>query len=157
MNAAAAALKAASTSVVVTILSLLVGDRQQRRREAQTQRQDLNSRYLNPLRLHLVENYYRLTDVMQAADLAGGVYEPMLTIEQPEKISGKDAVWFNGTGCALASSAYLSACLFAQLKKVRDDFPYRPANARPAAWQRGSARCGVEFSKCQERGRPAVR
>ena len=124
MNAAAAALIAASTSVVVTILSLLVGDRQQRRREARTQRQDLNSRYLNPLRLHLVENYYRLTDVLQAADLADGVYEPMLTIEQPEQISGKDAAWFNGTGCALASAVYLSACLFAQLKKVRDDFPY---------------------------------
>jgi hypothetical protein len=124
MDAAAAALIAASTSVVVTVLSLLVGDRQQRRREARTQRQDLNSRYLNPLRLHLVENYYRLTDVLQAADLAGGVYESMLSIEEPEQISGKDAAWFNGTGCALASSVYLSACLFAQLKKVRDDFPY---------------------------------
>lgn len=38
--------------------------------------------------------------------------------------SGKDADWFNGAGCALASSLYLTACLFAQLKKVRDDFPY---------------------------------
>jgi hypothetical protein len=124
MNAAAAALIAATTSVIVTVLSLLLGDRQQRRREARTQRQDLNSRYLNPLRLHLVENYYRLSDVLRAADAAGGMYEPILTIDEPAHISDKDAAWFNGTGCALVSSVYLTACLFAQLKKVRDDFPY---------------------------------
>jgi hypothetical protein len=124
MDAAAAALIAAITSVIVTTLSLLLGDRQQRRREDRAQRQDLNSRYLNPLRLHLVENYYRLSDVLRTADAAGGMYEPMLTIEEPAHISDKDAAWFNGTGCALASSVYLTACLFAQLKKVRDDFPY---------------------------------
>jgi hypothetical protein len=48
----------------------------------------------------------------------------MDTIGDPAEISGMDAGWFNGTGCALASSLYLTACLFAQLKKVRDDFPY---------------------------------
>jgi hypothetical protein len=123
-SAAVVAVIAAVTSVVVTGLSLLLGDRQQRRREEQARRQDLNARYLNPLRLHLVESSYRLSDTVRQADAGGGRYEAALTVAEPAEISGKDATWFNGTGCALASSVYLTACLFAQLKKVRDDFPY---------------------------------
>ena len=124
VGAAVAAVIAAVTSVVVTALSLLLGDRQQRRREERASRQALNARYLNPLRLHLVENFYRLTDTVRQADVGGGRYEVVLAVSEPAEISAKDAAWFNGTGCALASSAYLTACLFAQLKKVRDDFPY---------------------------------
>lgn len=124
MDAAIAAVIAAVTSVVVTGLSLLLGDRQRRRGEERSQRQDLNARYLNPLRFHLVENHYRLADTLRRVDAEGGTCDGMLTISEPAEISGKDAEWFNGTGCALASSAYLTACLFAQLKKVRDDFPY---------------------------------
>ncbi len=75
MGAAVAAVIAAVTSVVVTGLSLLLGDRQQRRREEQARRQDLNARYLNPLRLHLVENYYRLTDTVRQAEVDGGRHE----------------------------------------------------------------------------------
>jgi hypothetical protein len=108
----------------VTVLSLLLGDRHQRRREERRQRQDLNARYLNPLRLHLVENHYRLADTLQRIDAQGGQYEAMLTIGDPAEISDKDAAWFNGTGCALTSSVYLTACLFAQLKRVREDLPY---------------------------------
>lgn len=129
VGAAVAAVIAAVTSVVVTGLSLLLGDRQQRRRAEQVRRQDLNARYLNPLRLHLVENYYRLTDTLRQADVGGGRYEAVLAVAEPAEISGKDAPWFNGTGCALASSVYLTACLFAQLQRVRDDFPYLQLDA----------------------------
>jgi hypothetical protein len=124
VDAAAAALIAAITSVVVTSLSLLLGERQQRRREERAQRQDLNARYLNPLRFHLVENHFRLAGTLRRVDTEGGRAEAMLTISDPAEISGKDAEWFNGTGCALTSAVYLTACLFAQLKRVRDDFPY---------------------------------
>jgi hypothetical protein len=61
---------------------------------------------------------------VRQADAGGGRYEAVLAVAEPAEISGKDAAWFNGAGCALASSVYLTACLFAQLKKVRDDFPY---------------------------------
>lgn len=125
MSAAAlAAMVAASTSVIVTVLSLLLGDRQQRQREDRVERQRLNAGYLNPLRLHLVENHFRLstTVAMTAAD--GGTAEAMLVVREPAEVSEKDAAWFNGTGCALVTSVYLTACLFAQLKKVREDFPY---------------------------------
>ncbi|MGW3020462.1 hypothetical protein [Streptomyces longwoodensis] len=48
----------------------------------------------------------------------------MLVIDDPADVSAKDAAWFTGAGCALMSSVYLTACLFAHLKKVREDFPY---------------------------------
>jgi Na+-transporting NADH:ubiquinone oxidoreductase subunit NqrC len=83
VGAALAAVIAAVTSVVVTGLSLVLGERQRRRREEQAQRQDLNAAYLNPLRLHLVENYYRLADTVRHADAAGGRYEAMLTVTDP--------------------------------------------------------------------------
>ena len=76
------------------------------------------------MRKDLVENHHRLADTLRHADAEGGRYEAMLTVGEPAEISGKDPGWFNGTGCALTSSVYLTACLFAQLKKVRDDFPY---------------------------------
>jgi hypothetical protein len=110
VSAAVAAVIAAVTSMVVTALSLLVGDRQQRRREELARRQDLNARYLNPLRLHLVENYYRLADTVRQAERDGGRYEAVMAVAEPAEISGKDASWFNGTGCALASSVYLTGC-----------------------------------------------
>lgn len=124
MSAAVAALIAAVTSVIVTVLSLLLTDRQQRHREVQSQAQDLNSRYLNPLRLHLVENHVRLADTLQRLESASGRDEAILSVSEPAEISDKDVAWFNGPGCALLSSVYLTACLFAQLKKVREDFPY---------------------------------
>jgi hypothetical protein len=71
-----------------------------------------------------VENYHRLIDTVRQAGAGGGRDEAVLAIADQAEISGKDTAWFNGTGCALASSVYLTACLFAQLKKVRDDFPY---------------------------------
>ncbi|MEV5239591.1 hypothetical protein AB0K89_10840 [Streptomyces cinnamoneus] len=124
MSAALAAAVAAVTSVTVTVLSLLLGDRQQQRKEERLQRQDLNARYLNPLRLHLVENHYRLSSTLERTGSTSGTAEEILVINDPAELSEKDAAWFNGRGCALVSSVYLTACLFAQLKKVREDFPY---------------------------------
>jgi hypothetical protein len=48
----------------------------------------------------------------------------MLVVNKPEEISFKDSVWFNGPGNYLASSAYMMACMFAYLQKVREDIPY---------------------------------
>ncbi|MFJ7969004.1 hypothetical protein [Streptomyces sp. NPDC096324] len=123
MTAALAALAAAATSVVVTMCSIFLSERQQRRREIHGQRQELNAKYLNPLRLHLVENHFRLSRIRNSIS-ARGADTGLLVIEDPAEVSAKDAAWFTGPGCALMSSVYLTSCLFAQLKKVREDFPY---------------------------------
>jgi hypothetical protein len=122
-SAALAAVIAAATSVIVTTVSLFVGDRQQRRRERQGERRDLDRRYLNPLRFHLVENHFRLTLLTRRSG-DRRLAESSLSVQRPDEVSGKDAAWFNGRGCALISSVYLTACLFAQLKKVREEFPF---------------------------------
>jgi hypothetical protein len=71
-----------------------------------------------------VENHVRLAGTMQRLESANGRDEAMLSVSDPAEVSDKDVAWFNGPGCALLSSVYLTACLFAQLKKVREDFPY---------------------------------
>ncbi|MGW4568199.1 hypothetical protein ACWEN3_39510 [Streptomyces sp. NPDC004561] len=123
MNAGLSALAAAATSVIVTVCSIFLGERQQQRRERRTQRQELNAKYLNPLRFHLVENHFRLSSISSRIS-AHGPNAGMLVIGDPAEVSFKDAAWFTGPGCALISAVYLTACLFAQLKKVREDFPY---------------------------------
>jgi hypothetical protein len=124
MNATLAAGVAAATSVVVTVLSLVLSDRQQLRRERRVQQRDLNAGYLNPLRLHLVESHFRLSRTLARLESPPGTATAMLSINEPAEVSGKDAAWFNGPGCPLLTSVYLTACLFAQLKKVREDIPY---------------------------------
>lgn len=127
MSAAISTVVAAATSVVVTVLSLFLADRQQRRREQRSQRQDLNAKYLNPLRLHLVENHFRLAGTLRRLALDDAAKAQLIrdfNLSDPAEVSEKDAAWFNGPGIALMSGVYLTACLFAQLKKVREDFPY---------------------------------
>ncbi|TLQ45422.1 hypothetical protein [Streptomyces marianii] len=124
MSAMLAALIAAATSALVAILSLHLSDRQQQRREARTQRHELNAKYLNPLRFQLVENHFRLLSILNRARPVGGTNTGLLVVDNPVEVSTKNASWFIGPGCALVSSAYLSSCLFAHLKKVREDFPY---------------------------------
>ncbi|MFF8479147.1 hypothetical protein [Streptomyces sp. NPDC015414] len=70
-----------------------------------------------------MENHFRLSRIRNAIS-AHGADNGLLAVEEPADVSGKDAAWFTGTGCALISSVYLTACLFSQLKKVREDFPY---------------------------------
>lgn len=124
MNAGVAAGISAVTSVVVVLVSLWGAGRQQRGRDERAEREALNSRYLNPLRLHLVENHFRMASTLQRVEAGAGRYEPLLVVDEPAEVSEKDTAWFTGTGVGLVSSAYLTACLFAQLKKVREDIPY---------------------------------
>jgi hypothetical protein len=130
VDTALAALIAAAISVVGTLTSLYVADRQERRRQERQRSHDLNARYLNPLRLQLVENHVRLAGTLRRLESAGGRADAMLSIDDPAELSGKDAAWFNGEGCALLSSVYLTACLFAHMKKVREDFPYLRLSGR---------------------------
>jgi len=113
----------ALTSIVVVVLSYVLSLRSETRKAAKAERETVNTKYLNPLRLHLVENQFRLSEILQKVD-GGRTCPELLTVDSPRKISQKDAEWFNGWGVYLVSSAYLTACLFAQMKKLREDYPY---------------------------------
>jgi hypothetical protein len=82
-----------------------------------------NAKYLNPLRFYLVENHVRLSEILHRVE-SGGDRTALILVDDPEQVSSKDSNWFNGAGHYLASSVYLTACLFAHLKKVREDIPY---------------------------------
>ena len=123
MSVLATALISALTSVAVVFVSYFLSSRSDSKKAAQAERQALNARCLNPLRLHLAENRFRLTEILLRTGESGRC-EDLLTIDAPADMSDRDPEWFTSWGAYLASSAYLTACLFAWLKKTRDSAPY---------------------------------
>lgn len=123
MEALVAAVVSAITAITVTLISYALTSREQRRAKEREERQAVNAKYLNPLRFYLVENHFRLSEVIQFVESQGGS-TPLRIVDNPEEVSSKESSWFSGPGCYLVSSVYLAACLFAHLKKVREDIPY---------------------------------
>ena len=101
----------------------MLSSRDERKKAARAERRELNARYLNPLRLHLAENRFRLAEILLRTE-GSGRCEDLLAIDTPPDMSDRDPGWFANRGAYLASSAYLAACLFAWLKKTRDNAPY---------------------------------
>jgi hypothetical protein len=130
VDAFAAAAISALTALLVSVSSIFLTDRQRRRSERRAERTTLNAGYLNPLRLELAENHFRLAGTLRRAAAEGGRSAAMDSVTEPKEVSEKDTAWFSGPGCALITSIYLTACLFARLKQVRDDFPYLRLSGR---------------------------
>ncbi|RZM79038.1 hypothetical protein [Leptolyngbya iicbica] len=95
----------------------------QQREEAAAQRHAINLQYLNPLRLWLEETYVRLQLIETELALSDRP-SPLLSVPAPAAISQQDAIWFNQAGAYLASTCYITACLFWALKQVREHLPY---------------------------------
>ncbi|GGX26034.1 hypothetical protein [Streptomyces chryseus] len=112
MNAAVTAVVTVVTSGVVAFLTVMFSGRQQRRAADRSERDQVNARYLNPLRWQAAEVHYRLAVIGAAVERTGS-YAPALAVDRPSQVEGKDPAWFNGHGCALLSAAYLIAGLFA--------------------------------------------
>jgi hypothetical protein len=118
-----AIISALTSLLVVVVTYVLTGRRETRLKQAQ-ERERVKLEYLNPLRLYLVENHFRLSEIRRRVDNEGGKCEALLYVLDPKEVSEQSAEWFNGHGCYLISSCYLCACLFYHLKKVREDLPY---------------------------------
>jgi hypothetical protein len=71
MNVVATALVSALTSVAVVLVSFFLSSRDDRGKAAQAERQELNARYLNPLRLHLAETRFRLAEILLRTEESG--------------------------------------------------------------------------------------
>jgi hypothetical protein len=123
VSAIATALLSALTSVGVVLVSFFLSSRDSRKKAAQAERQQLNAKYLNPLRLHLAETRFRLAEILLRTEESGQC-DDLLTIDAPADLADREPGWFTNWGAYLASSAYLTACLFAWLKKTRDSAPY---------------------------------
>ncbi|MEM1255480.1 MAG: hypothetical protein AAGI69_23835 [Cyanobacteria bacterium P01_H01_bin.21] len=115
------AIIATVTSVVVVLLQewlKMLASKQQRATS-------INAEYLNPLRLYVEETFFRLYEIDER--FTKGQRETLLfldNIQNSQQISNQSDDWFNSEGCYFTSSCYFTACLFACIKKLREDVPY---------------------------------
>jgi len=119
-----ATLVSAFTSIIVVVISQIISARGEIAKVREAERREINSKFLNPLRLYLVDNHLRLSEILYRIERDNGQCVDLLTVESSADLSTKDPAWYNGAGTYLASSAYLTACLFAWLKAIRDNSPY---------------------------------
>jgi hypothetical protein len=117
------AIISAVTSLLVVMVTYVLNSNRETKNKEKIERDTINFKYLNPLRFSLVENYFRLTDILKKVT-EEGKNEALLFVSNPEDVSKQEAEWFNGKGCYLISSCYLTARLFYQINKVRDELPY---------------------------------
>ena len=110
-----AALVGAVSAFVVALLTAVVA----KRGEVRAERKRIKDGFLNPLRLFAEEAHYRLEDMFRFPENRG-----LLPIANLHEISHQSAEWFNAHGCYFVSSCYLTACLFAAMKRVREGIPY---------------------------------
>ena len=80
-------------------------------------------KYLNPLRLALEETYNRIYEIKVRLEKRKAEESIFMEIKT-EEIFNQNPDWFIGNGCYLISTCYLIACLFYQIRKVREDLAY---------------------------------
>lgn len=124
MEVLAPAIISAVTSLVVVLITHFLSTRRENQVKEKLEQEKINLQYLNPLRLYLVENYFRLKEILRKVSEGNGKCEALLYVSDAREVSEKSSEWFNGEGCYLVSSSYLTGCLYYYIKKVRDDFPY---------------------------------
>jgi hypothetical protein len=114
---------AAVTALAVAMLTHFLAARREESRRLVEAAHDMRLRYLNPLRLHLVENSFRLQEIKEAVSSKSRC-EPLLYVRDPLEFRSKQPDWFNREGAYLATSCYLATCLFSASARMRRDLPY---------------------------------
>lgn len=112
-----AALIAGLTSVIV----LAGGHVLSKVGTARDKKSQINSQYMNPLRLFAEEVYYRLYEIKVEPEAPIWLSQ---SIRHEDELSERDDDWYVGSGCYLISSCYFTACLFATITRLRRDIPY---------------------------------
>lgn len=118
------AIISAVTSVLVVLVTYGLNSYRETKSKEKQEADRILSTYLNPLRFYLVENYFRFSEILQRIAEDGGKHEALLYVTDVEEISEQSAEWFNSYGCYLISSCYLTARLFYQLDKIRQELSY---------------------------------
>ena len=119
-----AAAVAALTSVVVTALSLVLTSRQRKQGEERAHRREIEGKFLNPLRLRVALVHIRLVDVLARVEGGGTRKQALDVVADAAQVRDQEPAWFTGEGCYLASTAYLTACLFAWMDRISKNHPF---------------------------------
>lgn len=123
MNEVLTTVISAITSVLVVLVTYSLNTYRDAKSKEKQEYEKIISTYLNPLRLSLVENYFRLSEILTTIAECGK-HEALTYVDNTEDISKQSAAWFNNHGCYLISSCYITARLFYYLEKVRSDLTY---------------------------------
>ncbi|NEQ47212.1 MAG: hypothetical protein F6K00_28195 [Leptolyngbya sp. SIOISBB] len=118
------AIISAVTSVLVVLVTYSLNSYREAKLKEKRDYERVVSTYLNPLRLSLVENYFRLSEILARVSESDRKHEALLYVDNAEEVSEKSSKWFNNHGCYLISSCYITARLFYYLDKVRIDLTY---------------------------------
>lgn len=123
MDQLAPAIVGAATALILAVVTHQLGLRQERRRQLEEERHTVNLKYLNPLRLTVVENYSRLLEILRTVANERRC-APLTFIRNPSQLRRRSTSWYNNEGAYLSSSCYLAACLFATMSRIRRDIPF---------------------------------
>lgn len=118
------AIISAFTSVLVVLVTYGLNSYRENKAKEKQETDRIISTYLNPLRFYLVENYFRLSEILIKIANDGEKNEKLLYITNVKEISEQSPEWFNNYGCYLISSCYMTARLFYQLDKIRQELSY---------------------------------
>lgn len=118
------AIISAVTSVLVVLVTYGLNSYRETKSKEKQKADQILSTYLNPLRFYLVENYFRFSEILKRIGRDGEKHEALLYVTDVEEISEQSAEWFNSYGCYLISSCYITARLFYQLDKIRQELSY---------------------------------
>lgn len=124
------ALLSAIIATITSVAVVLLQEWLQTLSSKQQRTTSINSEYLNPLRLYVEETFLRLYEIEER--FTKGQREALLFlkhIQDSQEISAQSDDWFNSEGCYFISSCYFTACLFACIKKLREDVPYLKLNS----------------------------
>lgn len=117
----------ALTSLAVAIATQYWNTKLKQEEKRREHRNKLNLSYLNPLRFALERAYFRISKILKLVEVQDDEFRSKMSlIDHPNEITDKDETWFtfDEAGYYLISSCYMTACLFFQISKVRNEIPY---------------------------------
>lgn len=115
---------AACTSIIVVILSQVLVNYNEKKQKQKEEMNRLLKEYINPIRFILVENYFRISKIVDETKRNSNKNDAILRVEDQVRTQYKSSEWLTGEGCYLMSSCYLLACLFAYVENIRKDIPF---------------------------------
>lgn len=121
-EALVAAVVAASTSLIISVVGPWLARAFETERERKLLVSSVNLQHLAPLRQQLAEAAFRNHHVLQY--IRGGHRRLLTRIDDITDVSTAPLAWFAGDGCYLMSTAYLTSCMFAELERLRDAYPF---------------------------------
>lgn len=122
-----AAVISAVTSLLVAITTQYWSIRLKQEETDRENRNKLNLSYLNPLRFALERAYFRISKLLRLSEERNDEFERKIpAISNASEVSDKDEDWFtfDESGYYIISSCYMTACLFFQIGKMRNEIPY---------------------------------